>query len=46
MDDWFQLHNPDSEFKYDKNGEWATTGVINKELLHELLSDNYFKLPP
>lgn len=45
MDDWFQLHNPDSAFKYDKDGDWAATGTINDELLHQLLSDNYFKLP-
>jgi anhydro-N-acetylmuramic acid kinase len=46
MDDWFQLHNPNSDNKYDKNGDWASTGKINQALLNQLLLDNYFKLPP
>lgn len=46
MDDWFQLHNPENPNTYDKNGNWAATGVINDSLLSELLSDNYFQLPP
>ena len=46
MDDWFQLHNPESPNTYDKNGNWAATGVIYDSLLSELLSDNYFQLPP
>lgn len=46
MDDWFQLHNPESPTTYDKNGNWAATGVINDSLLNELLSDHYFQLPP
>lgn len=46
MDDWFQLHNPDSTNTYDKNGDWAATGIINQVLLSQLLSDDYFKLSP
>jgi anhydro-N-acetylmuramic acid kinase len=46
MDDWYRLHNPNSNTHYDKNGEWAATGKINNELLTKFLSDDYFQLPP
>lgn len=46
MDDWFQLHNPNSNNHYDKNGDWAAKGKINDELLRQLLSDDYFQLSP
>lgn len=46
MDDWFQLHNPNSQTNYDKNGEWAAKGKINNDLLKQLLSDDYFQLAP
>ncbi len=46
MDDWFQLHNPNSSSKYDKNGSWAASGTINDDLLKQLLSDDYFQLVP
>ncbi|HCH69895.1 MAG TPA: anhydro-N-acetylmuramic acid kinase [Colwellia sp.] len=46
MDDWFQLHNPDSKTNYDKDGDWAVEGKINDDLLRQLLSDNYFQLTP
>ena len=46
MDDWFQLHNPKSNYHYDKNGDWAAKGKINDNLLKRLLSDDYFQLTP
>ncbi len=46
MDDWFQLHNPESKTKYDENGHWAASGTINQNLLTQLLSDDYFQLAP
>lgn len=46
MDDWFRLHNPDSNTHYDKNGDWAAKGKINDDLLRQLLSDDYFQLAP
>mgnify|MGYP003384782675 CR=1 FL=1 len=46
MDDWYRLHNPNSNTHYDKNGDWAATGKINHKLLKKLLSDDYFQLPP
>jgi len=46
MDEWFQLHNPKSSHKYDKNGDWAASGKINNDLLTKLLSDDYFQLAP
>lgn len=46
MDDWFQLHNPNSKTNYDKNGDWAAKGKVNDNLLRQLLSDNYFQLIP
>ena len=46
MDDWYRLHNPNSNTHYDKNGDWAAKGIVNKELLKRLLSDDYFQLAP
>ena len=46
MDDWFKLHNPESKYKYDKNGDWAATGKINPDLLAHLLADDYFQREP
>jgi len=46
MDDWFQLQNPKSKSKYDKNGSWAAEGTVSEELLNQLLSDEYFQLAP
>ena len=46
MDDWFQQHNPNSEYNYDRNGDWAATGKINSELLTQLNADDYFALAP
>jgi len=43
MDDWYQQHHSDS--RYDKNGDWAAQGCINKNLLNHLLSDEFFQLP-
>lgn len=43
MDDWYQQHHNDS--RYDKNGDWAAQGVIDKSLLMHFLSDDYFHLP-
>ncbi|MFV2060110.1 MAG: anhydro-N-acetylmuramic acid kinase [Gammaproteobacteria bacterium] len=42
MDEWIQKHK---QMAYDKNGEWAQTGVINKKLLTLFLSDPYFSKP-
>ncbi len=39
LDDWIQL-NKNEEF--DKDSLWAKTGKENKELLGQLLSDDYF----
>jgi len=46
MDDWFQLHNPNSTTNYDKSGDWAAKGKVNDDLLRQLMSDNYYKLAP
>jgi anhydro-N-acetylmuramic acid kinase len=46
MDDWFQLHNPNSKTNYDENGNWAAKGKVNDDLLKQLLSDDYFQLAP
>ena len=42
MDSWAQAHIGKS---YDTNGEWASTGSVNPELLNLLLSDAFFLLP-
>ncbi len=46
LDDWFQLHHPESQYKYDKHGDWAATGKVNEALLALLLSDDYFQMLP
>ncbi|PHR83502.1 MAG: anhydro-N-acetylmuramic acid kinase [Colwellia sp.] len=46
MDDWFQLHNPNSNTHFDKNGDWAAKGKVNDDLLRQLLSDDFFQLAP
>jgi anhydro-N-acetylmuramic acid kinase len=31
---------------YDANGAWAASGKVNKPLLHKMLQEPYFQLPP
>ena len=43
LDSWTKLKiNQD----YDKNGEWAATGVVLQALLSSMLAEPYFALPP
>jgi len=42
MDDWTQRH---LHRDYDHNGEWATSGTCDHELLNLLLDETYFQLP-
>ncbi len=42
MDAWIKKHQQKS---FDKNGDWASSGIINKQLLGQLLNDQYFSLP-
>jgi len=43
-DYWIQKNK---NLPFDKNGSWASKGIVNNELLQLLLSDPYFKqLPP
>ncbi len=44
MDAWIQTHQQQN---FDENGQWASSGNINKKLLAQLLTDDYFgKAPP
>lgn len=44
MDIWVQKHQ--QQF-FDQDGQWAATGEINKSLLNQLMTDEYFdRLPP
>jgi len=43
LDSWTRLHLGKD---YDENGAWATTGVIHKSLLTDLLSESYFAMLP
>jgi anhydro-N-acetylmuramic acid kinase len=44
MDIWVQQHQ--QQF-FDQSGQWAASGEINKTLLNQLMSDEYFdRLPP
>ncbi|NQZ80761.1 MAG: anhydro-N-acetylmuramic acid kinase [Colwellia sp.] len=40
MDNWYQEHQ---NGRYDVDGNWAKSGVINEMLLSQMLDDNYFK---
>lgn len=42
MDDWCQQHLGKD---MDENSDWATTGKLIEELLSDMLSDPYFKIP-
>jgi len=46
MDDWFQLHHPNSTDKCDKDGAWASSGQVSSALLELLLNDDYCQLAP
>ena len=43
LDAWVQASKGEP---YDKDGNWAASGEISKELLELLLGDSYFDLPP
>lgn len=43
LDAWIEQHQNKT---YDANGEWAKSGVQQQKLLKQLLSDNFFHLPP
>ncbi len=44
LDEWINIHQNKS---YDKDGDWAQQGKLNKALLEQMLSDDYFqKLAP
>ncbi|GHF77143.1 anhydro-N-acetylmuramic acid kinase [Thalassotalea marina] len=42
LDAWCYMHTGN---RYDKDGEWATTGQIIPALLDQMLADSYFSLP-
>jgi len=43
LDAWVGRH---LERSFDKNGDWASQGVVDDELLLRLLADSYFTAPP
>lgn len=43
LDAWISKHQGEM---CDRAGAWATSGQVHQELLHALLSDAYFHLPP
>lgn len=43
LDAWIKQHQG---LQYDANGAWASTGVVNAELLAAMLADPYFALTP
>jgi anhydro-N-acetylmuramic acid kinase len=42
LDDWAQQNK---NMEYDKDGEWAKSGKLHKDLLALMLTDHYFSLP-
>ena len=40
LDEWINIHQNKT---YDKYGDWAQKGVLNKTLLKQMLSDDYFQ---
>lgn len=43
MDAWVSTNRNES---FDKNGTWAASGTINRELLERMLSEPFFNQPP
>ena len=43
LDQWIEKYQGKA---YDKNGEWATSGQVNSDLLAALLDEDFFQLPP
>ena len=43
MDLWIRQHR---QQPFDRNGDWAAGGQLDKALLEQLLDDPYFRLPP
>jgi len=43
LDAWIARH---LDRDYDANGDWASTGICDDALLHRLLDEPYFALPP
>ncbi len=43
MDAWIRKHRNET---FDRNGEWAASGLVNTELLKRLLSDQFFSATP
>lgn len=44
--DWFISKITHNEKSYDKDGEFARTGIINESLLNDMLRLPYFNIPP
>lgn len=42
IDEWINIHKQKT---FDKNGDWAKQGVVNENLLSQMLDDDYFKKP-
>jgi anhydro-N-acetylmuramic acid kinase len=43
LDVWIKKHQ---DLDFDKNGAWAKSGAVNKDLLNLMLEDEYFKILP
>jgi anhydro-N-acetylmuramic acid kinase len=43
MDEWVQQHRKQ---RFDANGEWASRGLVDEDLLYALQRDSYFTQPP
>lgn len=43
MDSWIMEHRHQA---YDRDGAWAAQGKVNPDLLQQLLSHEFFRLPP
>jgi anhydro-N-acetylmuramic acid kinase len=42
IDDWCQQHRGQP---FDKNGDWARSGELDRQLLHQMLAEPYFHEP-
>lgn len=43
LDAWYRMHQTGD---FDNKGQWAAGGNIQEKLLHRLIADDYFTLPP
>lgn len=45
LDHWYARHHP-GQGEFDREGQWARTGRVDRQLLELLLDEDFFSVPP